>query len=120
MRFLSFIYIIITIVVAASMLFRGMGWDTGALLLGSLLGFAGGSGMRGAIYLRQRTSGFIIGALLLISGMAVLFYSDVVLRVFDVAVSGDVWPLVGFVIGFLAARPGDAGLNTEEVPRLVG
>lgn len=119
MLWLSFIYIAITVIVSAFMAFGQSStiWGAAALLISSLLGFAGGSGMRGAFYLGQRTSGIVIGLALLAAGMALAYYSEVTLQMFGARFSADVWVFIGFVIGFLAARPQDAGVEIDQGSR---
>jgi vacuolar-type H+-ATPase subunit I/STV1 len=93
------------------MVFDGAIWAGVALLIGSLIGFAGGSGMRGAFYRGQKSSAVVIGAALALAGMALVFYSDVTVGIFGAAVSGALWVLLGFGIGFFAARAEDAGVQ---------
>lgn len=117
MRLLVFIYIVVTVLVAGQMAFKQMIWAGVALLFGALLGFVGGSGMRGAMYLGQRKSGVIIGIALLAAGMALVFYSDVTLRMYGTEFSGDVWVFIGFVVSFLTATREDAGVPVREEER---
>lgn len=109
MRLLALIYIIVTLAIAAPMLVHGLLWGSAALIIGSALGFAGGSGLRGALYLGQRKTSIIIGMGLLFGAMALVFYSHVVVTLVGVPLSGDVWVFLGFAVGFLAATPADAG-----------
>ena len=111
MRFLTFTYIVLTFVVSVPMLFRGSIWGGIPLLIGSLLGFVGGSGMRGSFYLQQHKRGIIMGLALLFAGMLLVFYSKVGLRIFGIALNGDVWVVLGFACGFFAATPEDAGVG---------
>ena len=108
---LVFFYIVMTIFISGFMFFDGAIWGGLALLIGALLGFGGGSGMRGASYVGNRKSGAVLGLALLMAGMALVFYSDVELRVLGFEFSGDVWVFLGFAIGWLAARPEDAGIG---------
>lgn len=108
MRFLVSLYVLSTLIIAGFMIFRdGFVWGGIALLVGSLLGIAGGGGMRGAFYLAQRKSGIVIGLLLLLAGTTVLYSAEVTLDLFGLRMNGDVWPAAGFALAFLAARPSD-------------
>jgi hypothetical protein len=113
MRILLFFYLILTVVVSGRMLFDGAVWGAIALLVGSLLGFAGGSGMRGAFYSGQKSSAIIIGGALALAGMGLAFYSAVFVEMFGSIISGDLWVFVGAGLGFLAARPEDAGVQVQ-------
>ena len=111
MGLLVLAYMAMTLIVGGFMLFDGMPWGGLAVIIGSLLGFAGGSGMRGSFYAGNRKSGLIIGAGLLIASMGLVFYSDVSLQIFSLELAGDVWVFVGFVVGYFAAKPEDAGVG---------
>lgn len=113
MRILLFFYLIVTVVVSGRMLFDDAVWGAIALLVGSLLGFAGGSGMRGALYSGQKSSAVIIGGALTLAGMGLAFYSAVFVEIFGSTISGDLWVFVGAGLGFLAARPEDAGVQVQ-------
>ena len=114
MRFLVSLYVIATLVVVGFSVFRdGLVWGGLALLVGSLLGFAGGGGMRGAFYLAQRRSGLVIGLFLLFAGMTLVYNADVTLNLFGLLLNGDVWPVVGFGLAFFAARPSDVAPDPE-------
>ena len=110
MRLLLFLYLVLTLFVSGRMMLNGAVSAGAALLIGSLLGFVGGSGMRGAFYRGQKSSAVIIGGALALAGMALVFYSGVIVGIFGSAVSGDLWVLLAFGLGFFAARPGDAGI----------
>jgi len=115
-RLLLFFYLVLTLVVSGRMVFDGAIWAGVALLIGSLIGFAGGSGMRGAFYRGQKSTAVVIGTALALAGMSLVFYSDVTVGIFGSAVSGDLWVFLGFGLGFFAARAEDAGvqLNSHE------
>jgi len=108
-RILLFFYLILTLLVSGRMLLDGVVWTALALMVGVLVDFAGGSGMRGAFYRGQKSSGFIIGIALAFAGMALVFYSGVTVAIFGSTISADLWVFLGFVLGFFAARPKDAG-----------
>jgi hypothetical protein len=110
-RLLLFFYLVLTLFVSGRMVFNAAIWAGVAFLIGSLVGFAGGSGMRGAFYRGQKRSAVIIGGALAFAGMALVFYSGVIVRVFGSTISGDLWVFVGFGLGFFAARPEDAGVQ---------
>jgi hypothetical protein len=108
MRLLVLFYFALSIFVSGNMIYRGMTWPGSALVIGSIIGFAAGSGARGGTYLGQRRSALIIGVILLFAGMGVVFYSDVTVSVFGVELAGDVWVVLGAAIGWFAAKPEDA------------
>jgi hypothetical protein len=101
MRLLVLFYFALSIFVSGNMIYRGMTWPGSALVIGSIIGFAAGSGARGGTYLGQRR-------ILLFAGMGVVFYSDVTVSVFGVELAGDVWVVLGAAIGWFAAKPEDA------------
>lgn len=113
MRFLVFPYLLITLLVSGGPLLDGHILGAVALLIGSTLGFAAGGGMRGSFYLGNRRSGVVVGILLLLGGVGLAYYSEISLSIFGLGANADVWPLVGFVVAFLAARPEDAGAVVE-------
>lgn len=110
-QFLFFCYLVLTLFLSGFMMVDGMVWGGTALLIGSFLGFVGGSGMRASFYLGRRKGGLIAGTAFAVAGMALVFFSDVVLRIFGSTISADVWVLLGFSLGFLAARREDAGVQ---------
>jgi hypothetical protein len=113
MRLLVFLYFVFSVVVSGSMIFRGMVWGGIALLIGSIIGFAAGSGARGGIYMGQRKSALTIGIVLLIVGMGLVFYTGVNVSMFGIEFGGDVWVMLGAVIGWFAAKPADAGVRDQ-------
>jgi hypothetical protein len=108
---LLFFYLVLTLLVSGRLVFDGAIWAGVALLMGSVIGFAGGSGMRGALYRGQKSSALIIGGALALAGMALVFYSDVIVAIFGSSISGDLWVFVAFGLGFVVARPEDAGVQ---------
>ena len=77
------------------------------LFLASILGFAAGSGTRGAIYLGRLKSGVIIGGILLCAAMFVGFESTLTVTLSGLRFAADTWAAIGAVIGFLAAKRKD-------------
>jgi hypothetical protein len=65
---LVLVYFAVSLAVSGSMVFRGLTWPGIALLIGSIISFAAGSGGRGGTYMGQRRSAFIIGVTLLFAG----------------------------------------------------
>ena len=111
MRLLVFAYVVMTLALSGAMIIHGGFWNGLVLIAGSLLGFVGGGGMRGAFYAGARKSGVILGLLLLFVGGGLLFYFDVTLSVLGLPFAGENWPFLGFAIAFLAARPEDAEVS---------
>jgi hypothetical protein len=106
-------YLGVTLWGSASLLFGGNIWKGAAVLLGSTLCFAGGSGMRASVYLGQKQSGLIGGIILAVAGIALVSFSGAVLSIFEPQVSGILWVLFGFGLGLIMTRPEDAGIQTN-------
>lgn len=111
MKVLLFIYIVATLIISGSLLFQTAIWSGIALLIGSFLGFAGGSGIRTSLRLGNGKSGVILGIALLFAGMFLVFASDVIVRVFGVGLAGDNWVFLGFCLGFLSTSYKDSVLG---------
>jgi hypothetical protein len=111
MHWLVFLYLLATLAIAGPAFFAEAIWPGIALLFGSLMGFGAGSVMRGLFYLGNRKAGLAIGAGMLFGGMALVFHSGVIVRIYGHELAGHVWVFVGFVLGFLAAQPREERLG---------
>lgn len=109
------LYFVLTVSVGGGMIWYGQTWPGLALMIGSLICFMAGSGARGGLYIGQRRSPLAIGAVLLLIGAGLAFYTEVIVRLFGFEIAGDTWAALGAVVGWFAAKPEHVGVPAEEI-----
>ncbi len=107
MRWLFYIYLVITVVITVAMMLRGQVGYGLALLGASALGFVGGSGIQGSRYAGTGKAGLALGVVIFAVGLVIAYTSGVRLRLFGIDLPGVAWVIIGFVVSYLAARPED-------------
>lgn len=118
MRLLLFFYLVVTFFVSGFLIYDGFVWGGTALLLGTLIAFAGGSGARSCLYLGLKRRAWVLGGILFFAGMSLPYSADAIVRLAGATIAGDTWAALGFALGFFAARPDD--LTPEEKARTLG
>jgi hypothetical protein len=111
------VYFVLSVSVGGGMIWHGHTWPGIALIIGSIICFMAGSGARGARYMGQRRSALAIGAVLLLIGAGLVFFTDpnMIVSFFGFEITGDTWAGIGAVVGWFAAKPEHAGVTSEEI-----
>jgi hypothetical protein len=108
MRLLVLIYIVLTLALAASVANNDI-WHAIVIVVASLVGFAGGSGMRSSFYVGKVAFGIVIGLALFAIGGGLGLYLIGTAELFGFKFSSDNWVILGVVVGFITTRRDDAG-----------
>jgi hypothetical protein len=108
MRLFVYIYIVLTLSLAISIAHDSL-WHAIVMVLASLIGFAGGSGMRASFYVGKTTFGIVVGLVLFAIGGGLALYLIGATSFLGLTFSADNWVFLGVLIGFIATRREDAG-----------
>lgn len=105
MKFLVFIFFVIALFAGGMALWAGAYIDSAAIVIGSFMAFASGSGFRASLHLKNPliTAVLISGALFGCS-LAIMVYLDLTVDQID----GRAWAVIGAAVGFLATTKADS------------
>jgi intracellular septation protein A len=83
----------------------GFGWNSAALILGSLCALSAGSGLKAAIYDSSLKTGLIVSICIIIIGLLIVNSADgIFIKIDDTVINGHEWILYGSLI-FLILTP---------------
>jgi len=95
-------YFLITLFVCIDL---GFGWNSAALILGSLCALSAGSGLKAAIYDSSLKTGLIVSICIIIIGLLIVNSADgIFIKIDDTVINGHEWILYGSLI-FLILTP---------------
>lgn len=105
MKFAVLIYFVIAIFAGGQALWAGDYIDGAAIVVGSFIAFAAGSGFRGSLYLKKPVlPAALIGGTIFASSFAIMHYLDLTVDLLD----GRTWAVIGAAVGFFATDKADA------------
>jgi hypothetical protein len=100
---IMYVYGVLVVVTAIGALIRGAIWPGAAGLIGPLLCWWAGAGIRGSFMVgsrRQKIGGLIAGAAFTLVGLGVLYLSGYRVIIFSLELGGMAWGLLGTAVGF--------------------
>ena len=114
MKFLNFIYLILTIIAAIGAFGSGT-WLAISGILGPFMCWWAGSGTRGMFFHHRYLAGLIVGALTFALGVFLIDNSGYQIKIGTIWLMGYEWCIVGFLVGFVATSRKDAEVEENEI-----
>ena len=104
-------YLILTAIIGFSSIGDSELFTILALFIAPLISWWGGSGMRGAFHVGDKTqklTGFVLGIVFLTIGIFWMWYEQTYVVIFNFEMIGEIWCIIGFLVGFIFTSKSDA------------
>lgn len=111
MRFIHFIYLILVITIGISSIGTSELPIILSLFIAPLMAWWGGSGMRGGLHVgnrSQKITGITLGVVFLAISIYWMWYLQTWIKVFNYDITGELWCIIGFFVGFIFTSKADA------------
>ena len=103
-----YIYFLLTVIASVSV----MSFDNVTLLVSALLcpflSVWAASGWRGMVYSGSPFLGLALAAILMVPAILFVIYTEYSIKFFSIHISGLIWCVFGFALGFLFTKPSHA------------
>ncbi|MDB2334988.1 hypothetical protein N9V54_04265 [Planktomarina temperata] len=103
-----YIYFLLTVIASLSVMsFDNVTLSVSALLC-PFLSFWAASGWRGMIFSGSPFLGLALAAILMVPAILFVIYTEYSIKFFSIHISGLIWCVFGFALGFLFTKPSHA------------